>query len=217
MHDDTFLYRAMVGITLFALLGVWDYRKHPENPKRLKEYCFLFGITAVTMLYGVAHDFVTWSISRDYFVSAKGIPSAEFTFGKDMVRLAMLSTWNVGLIGAVVILLSNNPDSHGRQLPYKHLIRLCGIPLVLSILLELCAVVVCTVWADRMRDFIPVDLLVMGVDDAFVRVWGMHWGAYIGAGLGVVIAAVVIVRAKRRMPAQDNVEHKGWRAWFKLS
>ncbi len=216
MHDDTFIYRAVVGIALFAILGVWDYRKHPENPTRLKEYCFLFGFTALTMLYGVAHDYVTWSISHDYFVLAKGIPSAETVFGFDMVRLAMLSTWNVGLVGAVVLLLSNNPDAQGRKLPYKQLITLCGIPLFMSVFVELCAVIVCTVWAESMRNFIPIDLLVLGVDDAFTRVWGMHLGAYGGAGLGVLIAAVLIVRMKRRLPAEDGVAHKGWRAWVKL-
>ena len=65
-----------------------------------------------------------------------------------------------------------------------------------------------------MRDYLPIDLLIVGVDDPFVAVWGMHLGAYGGAGLGVLIAVVMIVRAKRRLPEQMEVRSKGWRAWL---
>ena len=215
MHDTTFLYRAGIGIGLFVLLGLWDYWKHPEDPKRVKEYVFLFGVTAGTMAYGVVHDYGTWLISRDYYVLAKGIPMAEDDFGFPMVRLALLATWNVGLIGAAILLLSNNPDTQGRQLGYGHLLKMCAWPLVGSILCESVMGVLFYTQSTAMQNYLPIELLIMGVD-AFVAVWGMHLGAYGGAGLGVLVAVVLIVRAKRQLPAQLEAKHRGWRAWVKL-
>lgn len=216
MADSTFLYRAIAGVSCFVLLGLWDYWKHPENPTRVREYLFLFGVTAVTMAYGVVHDFGTWLISHDYYATAKAIPSAPEVFGWPIVRLALLATWNVGLIGAVIVLLSNNPDAQGRQLPYRRLLKLCLIPLVVSLLCESCFGIVFYFQSAFMRDYLPIDLLIVGVDDAFVAVWGMHLGAYIGAGFGVLIVVVMIVRAKRRLPAQAEARSKGWRAWLGL-
>ncbi len=208
MLDASFQYRLAAGLTFFALLGLWDYVKYPENPKRLKEYLFLFGITGLVIFYGVLHDFVTWSISRDYYVVGKGIPSAAEAFDWAVVKLAMQATWTVGLIGTVILLLTNNPDAQGRQVPYPRLLKFCLIPLMTSIVCESIFATGFYFQSAFMRDYLPVELLVYTVDDAFVVVWGMHLGAYIGAGLGVLIAVIKIIHGKRTLTIEGEAKPK---------
>ncbi|HHH27511.1 MAG TPA: hypothetical protein ENK57_04055, partial [Polyangiaceae bacterium] len=79
MSDDpTFIYRVAFGLTVFATLGVRDLLKNPQNPSRLKEYLFLFSVTAAVMSYGLAHDLLTFSISPSYFSAVKGLPRGRF-------------------------------------------------------------------------------------------------------------------------------------------
>jgi len=136
VSDATFPYRVAIGLAIFGALLALELWRRPREPRRLKEYSFLFGMTIVTMLYGVVHDFVTWSICRDYYVVGKGIPSASHGYTLDVVKLAMKATWTAGLLGAAVLLVANNPDRQGRQLPYPNLIAMALLPLLASVLLE---------------------------------------------------------------------------------
>ena len=93
-----------------------DYRKNPANPRRIKEYAFLFTVAILTMLYGVLHDYITYSISREYYIIGKGIESAKGGFNFDVVKLALIATWSAGLVVGVTFLISNNPGKVKKQL-----------------------------------------------------------------------------------------------------
>jgi len=76
MSDPTFVYRVAAAMLIFIALGAWDYRRHPGNPRRLQEYLFLFAATLFAMAYGLFHDYITCSLSPQYYVLGKGINSA---------------------------------------------------------------------------------------------------------------------------------------------
>ena len=202
--DVTFPYRVAVGVGIFAALGIWDYIRHPDNPKRLKEYLFLFGMTLAAMAYGVAHDFVTYSLSRDYYVLGKGIESAANGFNLDVVKLAMKATWSCGLIGAALLLIANNPDRLKRQLPYRTLLKYAAIPLLCSMVAEGVGGAIFCIKAMPLAAGLGWTAVLEVTDEGFFAVWGMHLGAYAGAALGVLMAAVLVVRQKRRMGAEAD-------------
>ncbi len=116
-----FRYRVVLGVLFFALLGFVDVCRNPSNPRRAREYLFLFSCAGIAMGYGVAHDFVTCHISPAYFVWGKGLESAADGFNFDVVKLALMASWSAGLIVGVVLLLANNPREGRPQLGYPAL------------------------------------------------------------------------------------------------
>ena len=72
-------YRVAAGALFFVTLGALDWARHREDPRRAKEYVFLGFAMALAIAYGVAHDQLTATISRDCFWR-----------GKELARLAAL-------------------------------------------------------------------------------------------------------------------------------
>ena len=204
MRDPTFVYRVAIGLPIFALLLVYELWRRPKESRRGKEYAFLFGVTLLAMAYGVLHDFVTWSICRDYYVVGKGIPSAASGYTIDVVKLAMKATWTGGLLCAAAFLVANNPDRHRRQLPYFTLLQLMLIPLASSILFESALGIAFGGFASSVaRRFGMMTYLELS-GPRFIAVWGMHIGAYSGAALGLLAGVATIVVLKRRLPLPED-------------
>jgi hypothetical protein len=74
--DSTLVWRAPAGIAVLLALALRD-RMRNGTWARVHELAFLFGATLIVIAYAIAHDAVTWSISRDYFVIGKAMPEAE--------------------------------------------------------------------------------------------------------------------------------------------
>ncbi len=202
-HDVTFPYRLAAGLSFFVVMLAVEFWKRPSEPRRRKEYSFLAGITVAAMGYGVAHDFVTWSICRSYYVIGKGIPTASYGYTWDVVKLAMKATWSVGLIAAAVLLVANNPDRERRQLPYRRLVAFAAVPLVVSMVLEGLLGLLFYWRAAGIAASLGMQEYYDLAGAPFMAVWGMHIGAYGGGAAGLVCAAILVVRAKRRIE-RDN-------------
>lgn len=190
-----FTYRLAAGLLLLALLLALDLRR--GRTQRLKEYAFLFGVAVAAMGYGVAHDYVSWSICRDYFVAGKGILSAASRYSWETMKHAMGVGWTVGLVGAAVLLVANNRDRLGRQLPYVSLMRLAILVLLGSMAAEMTLGTIFRLTAAQIASAAGLDYILDSTGPSFFTVWGMHIGTYLGGAIGVVIAAVVILRKKR--------------------
>lgn len=199
MSDPSFPYRLALGLIFFAGMGLSDLIRHPDNPKRVKEYGFLFGVSLVAMAYGIVHDFVTYTLSPDYFIIGKGLTSAVGGFNRDVVFLAMNATWTVGVLGAAVILVANNPNKLGHQLSYRSLTRLALIPFGVSLLFEIPFGVLSHVRADAIAPMLSRAGFSQDLGTRFITVWAMHLGAYIGAIIGLVFAVVTIIKRKRKL------------------
>jgi hypothetical protein len=199
MNDPSFPYRLALGLSFFVVMGLWDYYRHRENPKRLKEYIFLFSITLAAMAYGIVHDAVTYTISPAYYVIGKGLHLAADGFNRDVVYLAMKATWTAGLIGGAAFLIANNPDKHGRQLKYGRLLRFAFIPFGASLCVEILLGALCYCFADTINVKLPENAFGQPVDARFIAVWGMHFGAYGGGIVGLIAALIIIIRTKRKV------------------
>lgn len=192
--DPTLPYRVAFGLTVFGVLGMVDLVRHPRNPRRLKEYAFLFGVTGAVMLYGLAHDAVTFAIAPEYFTVLKGLgEEAAFV---DVARLALMATWTAGLAIGLALLVANNPSRRLPRLGYRALAS------ELRWLAASPAVAIACGAGTALFPQATVRLLDVGAwpvrhPEEVAIAWAIHVGSYAGAALGA-IAAVPRVRARRR-------------------
>jgi len=89
MKDSFWSIRLVLGLSALAALALVDLYKNPKNPRRVKEYGFLFAVTGLTMVYGLLVDTVTYSVSREYFFVGKGLESARAGFFPDVALMAL--------------------------------------------------------------------------------------------------------------------------------
>ena len=196
--DVTFPYRVALGLCFFGALGAWDLRRNPSNPRRLKEYAFLFGVALATMLYALAHDAVTFALGDEYFRVVKGLESRHFDLA--VAGLALKAGWTAGLVIGLVFVVANNPSKRWRQLSYRDLTRQLAWPLLSSpfaaLLLGLWAHARPDAWIDAL------DIAWLRADSLadVVRVWAVHIGSYLGAIAGLLVASIHILRQRRARP-----------------
>lgn len=182
------MVRTVFAIAFFGIAGFVDWRRHPDNPIRLREYGFLLYGAVIAAIYGVLHDQVSSAVSREYFILFKGIQnSPEFRF--DVSILAVKASWWVGVVGAAALLVANNASPVHPQLGYSVLRRFA-----LSIIM--CAAIGSFLgWATipgvvNPRIFPGPTLLEKAATVRFLSAWGMNLGSYVGGLVGIVLAVV---------------------------
>lgn len=204
MQDDTWVWRLGIGLTILGILAAVDYRRNPDNPTRIKEYNFLFGITAVTVLYGLLHDLVTYSISREYFAVGKAIDSARYGFFPDVALLAIKASWSAGLAIGIVLLVANNPSEKAPQLKYARLARFAVYPLYSSLTVAVILGIASRTFADVLDTYLKLQFIAIHDPKGFLTVWSIHIGTYVGALVGVVWAAFRIRRARQQLADHNS-------------
>lgn len=176
-------------------MGLYDFKKNPRNPKRLKEYLFIASISIIASAFGILHDFVTFSISREYFTIAKRLGDG-IKFSPDIVKLAVSATYWVGIVVGVVFVILNNPKDSVPQLRYSKLYRKLGIILGAIITSSTVGFVV---------SYVASPYFSIGGESflkdpqAFEQVAFIHWGSYIGALIGLLISAYKIFQLRRKL------------------
>jgi hypothetical protein len=197
--DPTFPLRLAFGLAALAVLAVVDIVRHPRNPTRVKEYGFLFAVTSATMIYGLVHDFVTYSISWEYFAIGKGIPEAASGFGWPVVRLALMASWSAGLFIGVVFLIANNPSPRMPQMPYSILTRYLVLPLCCSLAVPVVLGIATHLASKSLIDGLALRGLALENPRSFVTVSGIHAGTYLGGLVGTLLGAVSVRQQRRRI------------------
>lgn len=192
MDDPTFAWRAPIGVAVLvgralrdrARTGTWD---------RACELAFLFGVTAATVAYAIAHDAVTWRLSAEYFVVGKQLPDAAQSF-LPAARLAALAGWSAGLAVGLALLVVNNPSPTRTRLGERELagealrmLAASAVTAALGALVGLCA-----------TPHVAAYFRSAGITDprAFSVASGIHLGTYVGAAFGLVRAVVRVRRAR---------------------
>ncbi len=213
MDDSTWVPRLAVGLTILGVLAVLDVIKNPRNPKRLKEYAFLFSVTALAIGYGIAHDFVTYNICSEYFTVGYGLEGAQDGFSSEVVLLAAKAAWSAGLFIGLVLLIANNPSKRISQLSYRALTRFLLGPLAFSISAAVLCAAAANVFSQFIANHLELGVLQLRDEVGFLTVWGAHIGTYCGALVGLVFVAAK-VRKTRRGLADDvgGVLRRSWQA-----
>jgi hypothetical protein len=199
--------RIGAGVLVFVILAILDVRRHGQAATRWREYLFLMTCVVCAMIYGIANDFVTSTISWEYFCFAKEqypgpitqLPPVPRELYPAAAVVGMKATWTMGLLIGAVLLIANNPRRDRPRLAYATLMKYLAMILAITML--------CAVLMGIAGYFGALDGLDNGFAQAvsgspqrqrrFLIVWGIHIGAYAGGAIGLIIAAVTIFRRPR--------------------
>lgn len=198
-----FKYRVIVITSLFLFLGIKDYMKNPTNPKKAKEYCFLFSVAIVAMIYGIFHDFITYHISPEYFIYGKELESAKDGYSFDVIKMAMTALWSAGLVVAAVFLMLNNPRKTGSQLSYPTLWKLTLYPLAISILFAVPIGLTVFCKFVPLQNYFP-SLTGSEVETRLLTTWGIHIGSYLGGAIGLIVSSIKIVKLRKSSAVTES-------------
>lgn len=187
-------YRLIFGLVFFLIMGIRDYLKNPQDPKRAKEYLFITLTTILAICFAILHDFITFNISKEYFSIAKELGDTV-KFYPDILVLAITASYWVGIIIGVVFVVSNNPSKTLPQISYGNLAKVSFIPFTTAILTACLAFALSKIIAPI---FSKNGIHIIYDPAAFESVAFIHWGTYIGALLGLIVS-VFIIRKKRKM------------------
>ncbi len=152
-------------------------------------------------LYGSLHDQVSFSISREYFTLIKFRQFAYANFGLPervfVAEIGFLASWWVGLIAGWVLSRIGLTELT-MALGWREVAKAFAIVTVIGAAFG-CAAVALGIreapdnldgwedWRSRIGD--------QGVK-GFVIVYYLHWGSYLGAGAGAIVAAFYLRRRR---------------------
>lgn len=201
--------RLAVGVLILLALALHDLHRRGRQATRWREYFFLLICTAAAMVYGVINDLITSTISWEYFWHFKGLyrvierdpRHAPGPFRLQVLKIALQATWWVGLLAGVVLLLANNPLRSWPRLTYR---RLAGNMLIIFACAAGLAVIGglvghTGVFARFIETFRVIQQAEGLRPNRLMAAWGVHFGGYLGAALGAVLAVSNILFARRRL------------------
>jgi hypothetical protein len=192
-----FLARLALLLVVLALLAGWDRWRHGAEARRAREYAFLLGCGALAAGLGALLDQLSVRISPHYFVLGKGVAAGPGLAWR-AAGVGAQAGFVAGLVVGGVLLLVDQPRAGRPTLGGRALLR-TALPWLLG------AALLGEALGAALAPLDPLGLerelegfLRAPARDRFVQVWGMHAGLYLGALAGLVLAAIRVVRARRR-------------------
>jgi len=192
---------------LFLIAGViYDRWRHGAEGRRAKEYSLLLGCGLLGALIGLLQDLISIRVSPDYFVVGKGIEDdADFT--RQVLLMGSYAGFIAGLVLGGLLLLVNQPRPSRETLGYRALLAR-GVPRTLGVAMAGVPIGFLIGPNSPLRAQVGRSLLEAEALERFLQVWGMHYGLYGGAALGVGWALVSVWRARpaREVPKEQPEE-----------
>jgi len=179
-----------------------DFYRNGARAAKFREYGFLLITGAVGAGFGFANDWITSSVSPEYFTLGKGLeesPDLRIQAGLFGLRVG----FSAGVIGGAVCLYASRRKSAYPPLQFSRLFAMLWMPVTGAILCGMAAPLGFSKW-DPARFSSQLDtVLEAGRISRFRQVWWTHVGLYAGMVLGL---AAMLVRAarERKNPAAAN-------------
>ena len=162
----------------------------------------------VSGVYGIVHDQVTFKISEEYFSKMKFEQFDYADFGWPVrwfvAEIGFLATWWVGFIGGWFLTRITFPAWPFR-LAFRRVMTGYAVMLggglagaISGYLLGVWRRNAASPWAELADDLGVVDL------QAFTRVAYIHWAGYLGGLVGLVLAIVLTLRARKRLQLSQS-------------
>lgn len=209
--DAGLLTRILVGVCIFATLGIVDWRRNGPRATRWREYAVLFTAVAAACAYGAINDQITSRISWEYFyydkeldhVLGSKVPPDPTALHWAAAGVGLKATWSAGLILGVALLLANNPRRGVPRLRNRELVA--RLPMILAAAVILAAIFGLlgyfgwlTNLSTEFQDAVKTDLFR---PMRLMCAWGIHLGGYAGALVGTIIACIDVMRIRLRRAA----------------
>ena len=193
MTEDLLWRIPLLGVFLIAGV-IYDRWRHGAAGRRAKEYSLLLGCGLLGALVGLLQDLISIRVSPDYFVLGKGIEDdADFT--RQVLLLGTYAGFIAGLVLGGLLLLANQPRPTRATLSYRALLSR-GVSRTLGLALAGVPLGFLIGPGSPLRGQVGRNLLPPEALERFLQVWGMHYGLYGGAALGVCWALVSVWRSR---------------------
>lgn len=190
--DAGLLVRLAAGGAIFVLLAAVDLARNRRRATRWKEYLFLLACVATAVVYALANDMVTVTISPEYFIAHERLPPDTPNVRSVAAVVAVRGAWWVGAVLGVAMLIANNPLKRWPRLGYRRMYRKLLYPFATALAGSLLlAAAARSGWLDG----------PMGIEDClrgFFVVYWVHTAAYYGGALGGAAAVAAIIVQRRR-------------------
>ncbi|TKC99018.1 hypothetical protein [Polyangium fumosum] len=167
-------------------------------PRFGREDAVLFVMTtSITLAYCITHDHLTATLSPEYFLFGKDLASDPRPFRWAVTALAAKASWPLGLLAGMALRFANEPSERlPQRLPLRRLLHFVAIPMVTATLAAL-LLGTSPMSIDPLDQRTVAEMLAGSTHAAaFVRVWRVHIGSYVGGALGLLLA-VALVRLQR--------------------
>jgi hypothetical protein len=209
--DAGLLTRIAVGVCIFAVLGIVDWRRNGPRATRWREYGVLFITVAAACAYGAINDQITSRISWEYFyydkeldkVLGPQVPPDAGALHWEAAKVGLKATWSAGLILGVALLLANNPRKGVPRLRNRELVA--RLPMMFAVAAGLGAIFGwlgyegwLTNLSGEFQDAVKTNLFR---PQRLMCTWGIHLGGYIGALVGTIMACVKVMQLRLRRTA----------------
>jgi len=217
LHTDAgLLARIAIGAAFFLILAIVDLLHRGRNATRWREYLFLLVCAAVAMAYGFVNDYLSSSVSWEYFYFGKGldqqlgphVPPEMNRLRWEACKIGLKATWSVGLLIGVALLIANNPRRGRPQLPYSGLLnRLVGVLIVTACFAAVGALLGSRGWLNwTSHDFSALWREDLFRPRTFATVYGMNLGGYAGGVVGTILATISFARGRRSSEDSEKIE-----------
>ncbi|MDI1476450.1 hypothetical protein [Polyangium sp. y55x31] len=167
-------------------------------PRFGREDAGVFVVTTIlALVYGIIHDHLTAALSPEYFLFGKDLASDPRPFRWAVTVLAAKASWPLGLLAGMALRIANEPSPRlPQRLPIRRLLGFIAIPMATAALAAL-MLGASPVSFDPWDQHAVAEMLAGPARAAaFVRVWRIHIGSYLGGALGLLLA-VALVRRRR--------------------
>ena len=193
-----FSYRIILLLGLMLAVSLVDFYRNGARAAKFREYGFLLITGAVGAGFGFANDWITSSVSPEYFTLGKGLeesPDLRIQAGLFGLRVG----FSAGVIGGAVCLYASRRKSARPPVPFSRLYRMLWMPVTGAIL---CGIALPLGFSrfDPAQFSAQLDTLLDAERiSRFRQVWWTHIGLYAGMVLG--LAAMLLRAAKERKNA----------------
>jgi hypothetical protein len=187
-----FYYRVGLLVGLMAVVAGVDFWRHGREGSKYREYGFVLMAGMAGALAGFVNDWITSSISPDYFILGKGLEAG------DDLRLragvfGLKTGLSAGIIGGAVCLFAAARKSGFPPEQARAMLQALWMPVLGAVLLGVTLPVIAGGF-DPVGLSARLDAVLKAEQIARFRlVWWIHTGLYAGLAAGL---AAMIVRTK---------------------
>ncbi len=195
-NDDHMPTRIALLLAFMLVVAIIDRWRNGSQATRFKEYGFILFAGLIGALLGGANDFITSTISPDYFICGKGLEPGD-GFKTKAVLFGLGEGFSAGIMAGAVCLFAARYKSKNPPAPYQYLFRNLWLPVAGSILVGAILPAIASSFdplnfSSDLKDLMPPEKI-----QAFRTVWWAHTGLYAGTLIGLICLIIKILKHRK--------------------
>ena len=190
------LTRVLLLLAFMLVVAVIDRYRNGAKATRFQEYGFILFTGTIGAWLGGVNDYITSTISPEYFIFGKGL-EPDHDFKIKTVLFGLGEGFSAGIMAGAACLFAARHKSKHPTVPYRFLIKNTWLPVIGSILFGLAVPLMAQNFdpmnfAADLKELMPAEKI-----QPFRTVWWTHTGLYLGATIGLICLLAKIVKRRR--------------------